>query len=122
MAQLVTDTIKFAIKNNSDIKPETMHNDQGSAYTRGLYNTFLAGKSIIHSMPHPSTPENNSSMESFWSHLKTERFVSERALSEVEMIKHIENSIHWYNCERRQETVNGMTPMEHRNHVVKEIA
>ncbi|MFZ2354139.1 IS3 family transposase, partial [Paucilactobacillus nenjiangensis] len=26
------------------------------------------------------------------------------------------------NYERRQETLNGMTPMEYRNHAVKEIA
>ncbi|WP_243681751.1 DDE-type integrase/transposase/recombinase, partial [Lacticaseibacillus manihotivorans] len=40
-AQLVTDTIKLAIKNNGGIKPETMHSDQGSAYTGGMYNTFF---------------------------------------------------------------------------------
>nr|WP_245002979.1 IS3 family transposase [Liquorilactobacillus nagelii] len=43
-------------------------------------------------------------MESFWSHLKTERFAFEQALSEVEMMKQIEDTIHWYNYERRQET------------------
>lgn len=121
-AQLVTDTIKLALKNNNGIKPKTMHSDQGSAYTGGEYNTFLAGEGIIHSMSRPGTPGDNSPMESFWSHLKTERFAFEQALSEVEMMKQIEDTIHWYNYERRQETLNGMTPMEYRNHAVKEIA
>lgn len=121
-AQLVTDTIKLALKNNNGIKPKTMHSDQGSAYTGGEYNTFLAGEGIIHSMSRPGTPGDNSPMESFWSHLKTERFAFEQALSEVEMMKQIEDTIHWYNYERRQETPNGMTPMEYRNHAVKEIA
>lgn len=61
-------------------------------------------------------------MERFWSHLKIERFAFEQALSEVEMMKYIENAIHWYNYEQRQETLNGMTPMEYWNHAVKEIA
>lgn len=73
-------------------------------------------------MSRPGTPGDNSPMESFWSHLKTERFAFEQALSEVEMMKQIEDAIHWYNYERRQETLNGMTPMEYRNHAVKEIA
>lgn len=120
--QLVTETMKLAIKNNGGITPEISHSDQGSAYTGGLYNTLLAGKGIIHSMSRPGTPGDNSPMESAWSHLKVERFSFETCLSELEMTKSIEASIEWYNYERRQETLNGMTPMEYRNHAVKEIA
>lgn len=121
-AQLVTDTIKLAINNNNGIKPEIVHSDQGSAYTGGMYNTFLAGEGITHSMSRPGTPGDNSPMESFWSAIKTEYFAFKQALSEVEMMKQIKDAIHWYNYERRQDTLNGMTPMEYRNHAVEEIA
>ncbi|WP_239061559.1 IS3 family transposase [Lacticaseibacillus suibinensis] len=121
-AQLVTDTMKLAVKNNGGIKPKILHSDQGSSYTAGSYNTYLSGEGIVHSMSRPGTPGDNSPMESLWSHLKVERFAFEQALSEVEMMKNIEEAINWYNNERLQETLNGMTPIEYRNHAVKEIA
>lgn len=121
-AALTAKTIKLAIKNSGGIKPEIVHSDQGSAYTGGTYNTFLAGEGITHSMSRPGTPGDNSPMESLWSHLKVERFAFERCLSELEMMKSIEAAINWYNYERRQETLNGMTPMEYRNHAVKRTA
>nr|WP_240031771.1 IS3 family transposase [Lacticaseibacillus paracasei] len=37
-------------------------------------------------------------------------------------MKRIEAVINWYNNERRQETLNGMTPMTYRNHAVKKTA
>ncbi|WP_239061464.1 IS3 family transposase [Lacticaseibacillus sp. 53-4] len=121
-ANLVTKTIKLAIENNDGIEPETVHSDQGSAYTGSTYNTFLAGEGITHSMSRPGTPGDNSPMESLWSHLKVERFAFEHCLSEIELMKSVGAAINWYNHERRQETLNGMTPMEYRSHAVKEIA
>ena len=120
--ELVTKTMRLAIENNVGIKPEILHSDQGSAYTGGTYNTLLAGEGITHSMSRPGTPGDNSPMESLWSHLKVERFAFEHCLSELEMMKSIEAAINWYNYERRQETLNGMTPMEYRNHAVKKTA
>lgn len=120
--QLVTETMKIAIENNGGVKPEVSHSDQGSAYTGRTYNTLLAGEGIIHSMSRPGTPGDNSPMESLWSHVKVERFAFKICLSELEMMNSIEAAIEWYNKERRQETLNGMTPMEFRNHAVKEIA
>ncbi|MDM7527919.1 IS3 family transposase [Lacticaseibacillus paracasei] len=79
----------------------------------------LAG--ITHSMSRPGTPGDNSPMESLWRHLKIERFAFEHCLSELEMMKRIEAGINWYNNERRQETLNGMTPMTYRNHAVKKL-
>lgn len=121
-ADLATKTMKLAIENNDGIKPDTVHSDQGTAYTSSTYNTFLAGEGITHSMSRPGTPGDNSPMESLWSHLKIERFAFEHCLSELEMMKRIEAAINWYNNERRQETLNGMTPMTYRNHAVKKTA
>lgn len=46
--------------------------NQGSSYTSGLFNDHLASKRIKHSMSRPGTPGDNSPMESFWGHMKTE--------------------------------------------------
>lgn len=121
-ATLVTETFETAIKNNHGIKPALLHSDQGSSYTSGAYNTMLAGLGITHSMSRPGTPGDNSPMESFWSHMKTEFFAFKRALSRLEMEEFIQQCIDWYNNKRRQETLNGMTPTEYRNHAVQKIA
>ncbi|QFR22648.1 IS3 family transposase [Schleiferilactobacillus harbinensis] len=119
---LVTNTVETALKNTGGIKPEILHSDQGSAYTSRGYNMKLAGLGITHSMSRPGTPGDNSPMESFWSHMKTEFFRFEHALSELKMMQLIQRCVDWYNNKRRQETLNGMTPLEYRNHAVKEIA
>lgn len=119
---LVTRTFSLAIEANHGIHPEILHSDQGSAYTSGMYNTVLAGNGVLHSMSRPGTPGDNSPMESFWSHSKVEYFAFERPMSELELRKLIDIWINKYNNERRQETLNGMTPIEYRNHAVKEIA
>ena len=119
---LVTNTVEAALKNTGRLKPDILHSDQGSAYTSRGYNMKLVGLGITHSMSRTGTPGDNSPMESFWSHMKTEFFRFEHALSELEMVQLIQRCVDWYNNKRRQETLNGMTPLEYRNHAVKEIA
>ncbi|NLS61426.1 IS3 family transposase, partial [Lactiplantibacillus plantarum] len=44
------------------------------------------------------------------------------ALNREEMVQLIEKCINWYNYKRRQETLNGMTPKEFRNHTILKTA
>ncbi|MCT3066531.1 IS3 family transposase [Lactiplantibacillus pentosus] len=120
--ELVSETLKQALKATRGVKPQILHSDQGSAYTSGGYNTLLSGKGIVHSMSRPGTPGDNSAMESFWSQLKTEELAFKAPLSEVELIGIIKAYVTWYNTERRQKTLNGMTPEEYRNHAVQKSA
>lgn len=120
--QLVTNTMKKALKATHGIKPEILHSDQGSSYTSGGYNTLLAGEGIIHSMSRPGTPGDNSPIESFWSQFKTEELAFKQPLSEIELINISKKYINWHNTERRQLTLNGMTPEEYRKHAVQESA
>lgn len=121
-AELVTKTVEDALANNGDVFPKVLHTDQGSAYTAFQYDTCLASHGILHSLSRPGTPGDNSPMESLWSLLKTEWFAFGNPMSKVAMIKSIEDAINWYNNERRQESLNGMTPAEFRNHNTKKIA
>ncbi len=120
--QLVSETITQALKANHGVKPQFLHSDQGSAYTSGSYNTLLSGEGIVHSMSRPGTPGDNSAMECFWSQLKTEELAFKAPLSEIELVGIIKTYIAWHNTERRQLTLNGMTPEEYRNHAVQKNA
>jgi len=121
-AELVTRTIDEALVETNGVKPEVLHTDQGAGYTSGLFNDRLASNGIKHSMSRPGTPGDNSPMESFWSHVKTEYFKFHHALNLNEMKQLIIECVDWYNNERRQETLNGMTPKEYRNHAILKIA
>lgn len=121
-ADLVTRTLDKALAINNGVKPAVLHSDQGSSYTSGVSNDHLASKGIEHSMLRPGTPGDNSPMESFWSHMKTEFFNFHHALNREEMVQLIEKCINWYNYKRRQETLNGMTPKEFRNHAILQTA
>ncbi|WP_045603398.1 IS3 family transposase, partial [Lacticaseibacillus paracasei] len=112
---LVTDTIRLALENTNAIKPVILHSNQGSSYTSGEYNTFLAGHGINHSMSRAGTPGDNRPIESFWSHMKDEFFAFRTAQSKSELLAQINEFIRWYNFERLQVTLNGMTPIEYRN-------
>jgi len=121
-AELVTNTLDLALLQLNGVKPETMHSDQGSAYTGGAYSTVLAGNGIQHSMSRAGTPGDNSPMESFWSHMKDEFFAYHKASSKTELITLINQYIYWYNNERLQQTLNGMTPEKYRNHAIQNCA
>ncbi|WP_350028527.1 IS3 family transposase [Levilactobacillus brevis] len=121
-ADLVTRTLDKALAINNGVKPAVLHSDQGSSYTSGVFNDHLASKGIEHSMSRSGTPGDNSPMESFWSHMKTEFFNFHHALNREKMIQLTEKCINWYNYKRRQETLNGMTPKELRNHAILQTA
>ena len=121
-ANLVTKTFEAALSATCGKKPQILHSDQGSSYTSGTYNLALAKNGITHSMSRPGTPGDNSPMESLWSHMKTDFFTFRRPLSEDEAIMMVAEFMDWYNQQRRQETLNGMTPEEYRNHAVQEVA
>ncbi|WP_252897842.1 IS3 family transposase, partial [Amylolactobacillus amylophilus] len=60
--------------------------------------------------------------ESFWSHMKEEYFRFYTSNTKQELIDNIAEFMSWYNNERRQSTLKGMTPKEFRNHASKNIA
>lgn len=121
-AKLVTETFKLAIENEPGAVPEILHSDRGSGYVSGLFNTTLSAEGVLHSMSRPGEPGDNSSIESFWSHMKEEYFRFHTSNTKQELIDNIAEFMNWYNNERRQSTLKGMTPKEFRNHASKNIA
>ncbi|MDY5588590.1 MAG: IS3 family transposase [Arcanobacterium sp.] len=64
---------------------------------------------------------DNSVMENFFSHLKEEMFNNDSFASISELRAAIDEYIQWYNTERMQERLGGMTPNEYRQHALTTI-
>ena len=64
---------------------------------------------------------DNSVMENFFSHLKEEMFNNDSFVSISELRAAIDEYIQWYNTERMQQRLGGMTPNEYRQHALTTI-
>jgi Transposase and inactivated derivatives len=80
-----------------------IHSDQVSQYTTALYkDTLEMFRYLI-------------------SHLKSEQLYLKQAKNEQELIEQVEDYITWYNTNRLQSKLKGMTPIEFRNHTFTNI-
>jgi len=64
----------------------------------------------------------NGAMENFFGHLKAEMYHGEHSTSVDHFTAEIADYIHWYNTQRVQERLEGMTPMEYRHHALEHQA
>ncbi|KAB2332232.1 IS3 family transposase [Cytobacillus depressus] len=53
-------------------------------------------------------------MESFWAHLKCEKYYLHNYRTFEELLKAIDEYIHFYNHDRYPKRLNGLSPMEYR--------
>jgi len=61
---------------------------------------------------------DNGPMEGFWSIIKTEMYYLKSFHSIKELTKAIEKYIDYYNNNRFQDKLNGLTPIEYRNQAI----
>ncbi|KAB8127316.1 IS3 family transposase [Gracilibacillus oryzae] len=69
---------------------------------------------MTHSMSRVGKCIDNASMESFWGTLKCEKYYLHNYKTFEELSKAINNYIYFYNHNRYQERLNGLSPMEYR--------
>jgi putative transposase len=112
--KLVIDTIKLA-KKKQDVRGITLHSDQGFQYTSRQYHKLLKRSKITPSMSRKGNCIDNASMENFFGHLKAELIYLHSFKTEDEVIKAINQYIHFYNNERYQKKLNNLSPVEYRN-------
>ncbi len=62
---------------------------------------------------------DNVVMENFFGHLKTEMHHGEVFNTVTEFNQAIHNYIQWYNTERIQQRLRGLTPMQYRNQTLE---
>lgn len=93
-----------------------LHSDQGFQYTSHIYKDTLESLGVTISHSRKGNCYDNACCENFFSHLKSELLYLQPAKSEQELIKQVNDYIIWYNYDRPQSKLKGMTPIEYRNH------
>ncbi|SDP20669.1 Transposase InsO and inactivated derivatives [Paenibacillus sp. yr247] len=110
---LVFQTLKLAMQTATNSTP-MLHSDRGFQYTSLSFKKLLEGK-IVQSMSRVGRCIDNGPMESFWGTLKCEKYYLRRVYPTFEELqKDIDTYIHFYNNERLQAKLNGLSPMEFR--------
>ena len=91
-----------------------LHSDQGFQYTNAQYLRKLDTYGVIISHSGRGNCYDNACCENFFSHLKSESLSLHKPETRDELIQQIGCYIQWYNFDRPQEKLKGMTPVEFR--------
>lgn len=95
-----------------------LHSDQGFQYTSKAYAKQLERFGIIGSHSRRGNCFDNACIESFFSHLKTEKLYLVHPKTYETAYQAIEEYIIFYNEERFQEKLHGLSPIEYREKAV----
>jgi transposase InsO family protein len=117
--ELVLETFSKAFEKEKDVTGLIVHSDQGTQYTSYKYHDMLPQVGAQISMSRRGNCYDNASMESFFSHLKTEALYPYDIRSMEEAQRRIENYIHFYNNCRPQRKLNKLSPVEYRRQLVE---
>lgn len=112
--ELVKRTFQKAFRKRKDVTGVVIHSDRGAPYTSHLYHDMLPKVGAQISMSRGGNCYDNASMESFFSHLKTEGLYPYHIGNLSEAQRRIEKYIRFYNRRRPQRKLNKLTPVEYR--------
>jgi len=114
-ASLSIDTVKLLLEKRN-VKGAILHSDQGVHYSNKAYQLMLIDKGIIPSMSRKGNCWDNALAENFFSHFKCECLhIRKRAINSYEDVKEIvEEYLYYYNNERFQARLKGMSPISYR--------
>ena len=99
-----------------------LHSDQGKLYKARVYIKFAKRNKIERSMSNKGNCYDNSVIECFFGNLKTEIGDLDQFKTVQELIEKIERYIKYYNEKRIQLGLGGMSPVEYREHMMRECA
>ena len=91
-----------------------IHSDRGYQYTSHGFKRKIERAKMIHSMSRVGKCIDNSPMESFWGTLKWEKYYLHKYHTFEALHQAIEEYIRFYNNERYQGKLNGLSPLEFR--------
>ena len=111
--KLVFETLDRALDAVPGATP-MLHSDRGFQYTSLEFKRKLDKANMTQSMSRISRCIDNGPMEAFWGTLKCERYYLNTYSTFEELEKDINDYIHFYNYERLQAKLNGLSPMEYR--------
>lgn len=112
--ELVLQTFAKAFEKTKDVTGLIVHSDQGCQYTSYAYHDMLPTVGAQISMSRRGNCYDNASMESFFSHLKTEGLYPYHIRNLDEVQRRMEEYIQFYNESRPQRKLSKLTPVEYR--------
>ncbi|MGG6314645.1 IS3 family transposase, partial [Paenibacillus macerans] len=110
---LVFQTLELALQTAPGCMP-LLHSDRGFQYTSLNFKKLLDDNKLTQSMSRVGRCIDNGPMESFWGTLKCEKYYLHTYRTFEELKKDIDDYIRFYNYERLQTKLNGLSPMEFR--------
>ncbi|WP_068499069.1 IS3 family transposase [Paenibacillus kribbensis] len=116
--ELVLRTFQQAWTQQKDVTGLIVHSDQGFQYTSHAYHDMLPKVGARISMSRRGNCYDNASMESFFSHLKTEGLYPYDIRNMDEAQRKIEDYIRFYNQHRPQRRLNRLPPVEYRKQLI----
>lgn len=93
-----------------------LHSDQGWQYQMASYRELCRQNGITPSMSRKGNCLDNSAMESFFGRLKTECYFGKRFDTFAELERTLHEYVSYYNDERIQVKLKGLSPVEYRTH------
>lgn len=113
----ITDMLNKAFNKFDDLSNLIFHSDQGWQYQMFQYHKALRERGITQSMSRKGNCLDNSPMENFFGKMKNEMFYGhEYEFKTLEQLqKAMEEYIYYYNNERIQIKLKGLTPCQARN-------
>ncbi|MFB7638940.1 IS3 family transposase [Peribacillus butanolivorans] len=115
--ELVHNTLN-QLRDKSFEKGALLHSDQGFQYTTKSYEKQVKELGIQGSHSRRGNCHDNACIESFFSHLKTEKLYLVRPKTAEQAYVAIQEYIGFYNTDRFQEKFNGLSPIEYREKAV----
>lgn len=118
---LVMGMLDKALEKNRCLAGLVFHSDQGWHYQHPAWTERLESRCIEQSMSRKGNCLDNSKMETFFSALKKAIWFGHEKeyRSEEELIRRIDEYIKWYNEERIQVKLKGLTPLQYRSKAFK---
>jgi putative transposase len=110
---LVFKTLDLALEANLDATP-LLHSDRGYQYTSPAFKRKIEKAKIVQSMSRVGRCIDNGPMEGFWGTLKCEKYYLNKYSTFEELKKDIDEYIKFYNNERLQKRLKGLSPLEYR--------
>jgi putative transposase len=110
--QLVLETVK-----QLRVQGALLHSDQGFQYTTKSYANLLADQGLVGSHSRRGNCFDNACIESFFSHLKTEKLYLVKPKNEADARTYIAEYLEYYNKERFQKKLGDLSPVEYRESI-----
>lgn len=118
---LMSQSLRDAIAQQSPGKGLLVHTDQGFQYQDSSWRDLIKDIGGVQSMSRKGNYYDNAVMENFFGHLKAKIYHDESFTSFDEFYRPLDDYIHWYNHDRIQQRLKGLTTMQYRNQTLEPL-